>query len=756
VKDAGGSGIDWGYGVAVDSSNNVYVTGSFTSGVSTFGGITLTNQGGYDLFIAKYDPLGNVLWAKSCGGAGDDFGLKVVTDNSNNVYVLGSFSSTDANFGGITLSSHGSSDLLLLKYDSAGNSILATNAGGDGSVSGVGILTDGTNGVYVLGSTSASNAFFGSFAFTNQPYASYGSGYVFVAKYDQSGNVTSLTRLTNATASGFALDSKGDMFISGHSSGITSFGGPTLTNAGSFIVKSGTSGQFYWIKTGAGGLLAADSARNIYVAGTLSGTLDGLSITNFGGSDFDLAKLVQLPPSITIQPMNQVVAIGASAALSVLATGAPPMSYQWRFNGGEIIGATNSVFRIPIVQPTNSGSYSVLVSNDVGSTNSQAASLDARYVLVFGDNQLLAGSQASFPLSVSISLQTGFANGSVFYTLDGSEPSFASTYYTGLYELSNSATLRAIAYSADFSQSGESPPLMIKILQYYSVTASSTGGGSVTLTPQSGPYLEGSVITAQATPGLGWTLLQWLGDANGASATLAFPVTGPISLKAVFGTSLATTVAGNGTLQLRPIAALYPYGSVVQLSAVPEAGSYFGIWGNAGSGNANPLYFTVTNPSPTVSSLFAPLSQNQVSLSVIPIGKGRITVTPPANLYSVGTGVLLTATPEFGQNFTGWSGDAVGPQNPLSLVMNQSKVIKANFTQKPVLYLEQGLDGMVEGGFRFSLCGEPGVEYRIDSTTNLLDWQTIIALTNNFGTLEITSPAGTNLSDAFYRAVELP
>src|SRR5436190_20577711 len=71
--NAGGANDDMGISIAIDNSGNSYVTGYFGSPSITFGSTTLTNAGNYDIFIVKYSPTGNVLWAKSVGGSGHDY-----------------------------------------------------------------------------------------------------------------------------------------------------------------------------------------------------------------------------------------------------------------------------------------------------------------------------------------------------------------------------------------------------------------------------------------------------------------------------------------------------------------------------------------------------------------------------------------------------------------------------------------------------------------------------------------------------------
>lgn len=85
---------------------------------------------------------------------------------------------------------------------------------------------------------------------------------------------------------------------------------------------------------------------------------------------------VPLPPSVTgIQPANQTVLGGQLASFTVTANGTAPLSYEWRFNGVPIAGATATSYVIPAAQPVNAGGYSVLVTNSYGSMTSSVANL---------------------------------------------------------------------------------------------------------------------------------------------------------------------------------------------------------------------------------------------------------------------------------------------------------------------------------------------------------------------------------------------
>jgi uncharacterized repeat protein (TIGR03803 family) len=80
-------------------------------------------------------------------------------------------------------------------------------------------------------------------------------------------------------------------------------------------------------------------------------------------------------PVITTQPINQFLASGATATFSVVATGTAPRTYQWLFDGTSLTGDTGTVLQLLNVQLTNSGYYSVIVSNATGSVTSQVAEL---------------------------------------------------------------------------------------------------------------------------------------------------------------------------------------------------------------------------------------------------------------------------------------------------------------------------------------------------------------------------------------------
>ncbi|HZQ48434.1 MAG TPA: LamG-like jellyroll fold domain-containing protein, partial [Verrucomicrobiae bacterium] len=82
-----------------------------------------------------------------------------------------------------------------------------------------------------------------------------------------------------------------------------------------------------------------------------------------------------IPPSVVTQPSDQAVTVGNNGTFTITATGTPPLSYQWQFNGNNISNATNAALTLIAVQFADAGNYSVLVTSPYGSTNSFSAAL---------------------------------------------------------------------------------------------------------------------------------------------------------------------------------------------------------------------------------------------------------------------------------------------------------------------------------------------------------------------------------------------
>ena len=98
----------------------------------------------------------------------------------------------------------------------------------------------------------------------------------------------------------------------------------------------------------------------------------------------DEFRFVPSPATITTQPLGQLVDQGSNATFTVVAGGTPPFTYQWRFNGTNLAGATAATLTVPNVQPEQAGNYSVIVGNAAGSVASANALLQVNLLVPLG------------------------------------------------------------------------------------------------------------------------------------------------------------------------------------------------------------------------------------------------------------------------------------------------------------------------------------------------------------------------------------
>jgi hypothetical protein len=171
-----------GNGIITDGNGNFYTTGNAVGNLSGN-----TNQGLADAYIAKYDALGNQLWAKLLGTSASDFSNGISRDNNGNLYIVGN---TSGSLLGNT--SQGAQDAYIAKYDALGNQIWVKQFGTSSSEVANGITINSNGTIYVTGSTNGSLP-----GNTNQ-----GSSDAFIAAFDSNGNLlTSNQAPTNLTLS---------------------------------------------------------------------------------------------------------------------------------------------------------------------------------------------------------------------------------------------------------------------------------------------------------------------------------------------------------------------------------------------------------------------------------------------------------------------------------------------------------------------------------------------------------------------------
>jgi hypothetical protein len=246
---------DEGFGVSVDSHGSAYVVGGF--------GANPNGIGNSDAFVRKYDALGNLEWSQLLASSQDDVAAAISIDQSaGRIYVSGHTR------GILDVANSGGLDAFIAQYDFEGTLQWARQLGSASVDHGASVAADGLGNVYLAGTTFH--------RFDNPP----ASDDAFVAKYDALGNL--LWRQEIATSGddrclGMATDDLGNVFIAGNTSGDldgSGFGGVDI-----FISRIDSSGALQWTKqigTNEGesaSSVVAGEVGNVYFVGNTTGVL---------------------------------------------------------------------------------------------------------------------------------------------------------------------------------------------------------------------------------------------------------------------------------------------------------------------------------------------------------------------------------------------------------------------------------------------------------------------------------------------------
>ncbi len=302
-----------------DAAGNFYVTGSF-EGIARFGTNVLNSSGGFnfdDIYVVKYDPAGNVLWAKRAGGSGTDYGRAITLDGAGGVYVAGTSDSLPCTIGTNSIGNYGT-DMFIARFDGNGNVLWAQRGGPwlknfsvqGGVLTVKGIARDPANNVIIAGSFTGNPSFGGSLngqsgsdaTFLTNHNTSLPTGYqdTYLAKFDASGSLLWAINPGGADddyANALAVDSTGAIYTSGGFNRTNILGGQTYTNSfeGMFLAKFSGAGDLVWSSNlsdatnsnpGHGLALTVDASDRV----TLSFQANNSSQPfNFRGTNFALA-----------------------------------------------------------------------------------------------------------------------------------------------------------------------------------------------------------------------------------------------------------------------------------------------------------------------------------------------------------------------------------------------------------------------------------------------------------------------------------
>jgi uncharacterized protein (AIM24 family) len=281
IITAGGTSVDASKSIAVDNDGNIFITGEFRE-TTNFETTSITSAGNSDIFVAKYNSSGILQWVQNAGGVSYDFSNDIAIDTDGNVFITGSFQGT-ASFGTVSKTSTGSNDTFLAKYNSSGILQWVQTAGGTSNDTSMGVTVDYDGNVLITGNFQRT-ASFGTVSKTSNGYND-----IFVAKYSSSGIlqwVQTAGGISYDGSSDIAVDTDGNVFITGSFQGTASFGTISRTSAGDndmFVAKyDPVSISWSWVQTAGGGSvdigdnIVVDAVGDVFITGNFQGT------ANFG------------------------------------------------------------------------------------------------------------------------------------------------------------------------------------------------------------------------------------------------------------------------------------------------------------------------------------------------------------------------------------------------------------------------------------------------------------------------------------------
>ena len=514
---AGGSDDDYGESVSTDSYGNIYITGMFRSSSVTFGSTILTNSGGYDVYVTKYNSSGTVLWSVSAQGGGNEYGNSIAADASGNVYVTGQYESSPVIFGSFSLVNMGTRDMFLVKYNSAGVVVWANRAGGAQEDQGYGVAADNSGNVFLTGVFGSASITFGSTTLSNS-----GVTDLFLVKYNASGAVVwakSAGGTNTEWTFGISVDLPGNAFITGYFQSPTiQFGSFTLINSGSsgsgakdiYIAKYDPAGTVLWAKNAkgtnddSGRGISTDPFGNVYITGDfLSQKLifGTDTLVNSGGYDTYVAKYDQ---NGSVAWAKNMIGAYSEDGFGISVDGAGNVYHTGRFQSSPLDFDGNQLFC--------AGSLNVFV----------------------GKISLYASNNGPVCAGSTLSLSAG--------TLQG-----ASYSWNGPNGFTSALQNPVVSSNATPAMSGE-----------YHVTATLAGGVQVGKTSvvvngipntptagNNGPVCEGTALslTASTVPGASY---HWTGP-NGFTSNLQNPVVSNSATPALSGTYEVTSMVNNCT-----------------------------------------------------------------------------------------------------------------------------------------------------------------------------------------------------------------
>jgi hypothetical protein len=288
---AGGGMADYISSIDVDADNNIIISGYFYGEID-FGDTLLTAAASSDIFIARYSPEGELLWALAAGGSSSDQARSVSCDPEGNIYLAASFY-YDFTFGDTTLSTSNPVGVAVVKLNPEGLFQMAFQLNGTYLTPDVFLKADHVGNFYLSGNFSE-EIFLGDSVFTAGPF----NQDVFVARFGNDGEFLWASHgysYSSDQAIGLDIDQSDNLYLSGHYLDHIHFEQLTLNYTlccGSreiFIVNYSNDGKVNWGKQISGArasvqAVTMEESGDFLLSGMFTDTLsfDNLNLVNYG------------------------------------------------------------------------------------------------------------------------------------------------------------------------------------------------------------------------------------------------------------------------------------------------------------------------------------------------------------------------------------------------------------------------------------------------------------------------------------------
>lgn len=814
---SGGGGVEAGRAIIVDHQGSAYVAGYTNSTDFPVQGPFDPIQGGGDgpfdptynnlddVFVTKLNPAGSALvYSTFLGGSGDERGFGIVLDAAGNAYVTGYTDSPDfpncVTLGGLH---NNYEEVFVTRLSVTGNALgYSTCFGGSRYDRGHGIDIDASNNVYITGYTDSPDV-----AGAINLYSSDGRGFdtdAFLARLDQNGQpfvnasnqpafFTYLGGNANDIGYGIAVDCCGSMgtYITGYtvSPDFPLLRADDVTWAGgteAFITRlDSVTGiltySSFWGGNGTdyGMGIALDAALDVYVTGYANSntdfiitpadprfkpdTFDGKLVQIFSGYDAFVVKVaIPISNSFTVSVTGGGTGSGkiGSDPAGIACTIPDPADDPGGLNSGDCYEAYVPDTQVTLTATPDPGSAFAGWSGDCKGTVPCVLKTDANKQVTAtfqldNTHQMLtvttvgsgaaSGTVTSNPAGITCGsdCNENYATGASVVLTATADTGATFTGWSG--DACVGVTVPTCTVIMDVGKEVSAnftvPEFALTVLK------TGTGTGTVASNPvgiscgadcteNTENYASGTVVTLTATPDAGFVFNGWSGACTG-TGTCQVTMTQTRDVTANFTATYLLTVTKDGTgvgTVTGPLGTAdrincgsdcnesYPMNTVVNLAAVASTGSVFAGWSGACTGlwgcvvtmdaakNVK-VTFNSTVPAYTLTVSKAGVGTGTVVSSPVGINCGA----DCTENYASGTVVMLTATPDAGFVFNGWSGACTGTST-CQVTMTQARDVTATFAA--------------------STCPASSGDVNGDGSVNALD---VVAVTNHILGIQ-TSP----------------